>query len=100
MTQQNAALVEQSAAAAESLSDQASKLPAVVGFKLDGQRRSAAPQSTAHRRRTLPMRHADGMPPQRAAADPAPLGQHRRANRTAAAPCTNEPPHDDDWERF
>ena len=38
MTQQNAALVEQSAAAAESLRDQASKLAGLVsGFKLQGQ---------------------------------------------------------------
>jgi len=36
MTQQNAALVEESAAAAESLKDQAGKLSQVVGtFKLD-----------------------------------------------------------------
>ena len=37
MTQQNAALVDQSAAAAESLKDQASRLGAVVArFQIDG----------------------------------------------------------------
>ena len=39
MTQQNAALVEESAAAAESLSEQAQRLAEVVGtFKLQGGR--------------------------------------------------------------
>jgi methyl-accepting chemotaxis protein len=47
MTQQNAALVEQSAAAAESLREQASKLAGLVGgFKLQG-RQAAAPTVTA-----------------------------------------------------
>ncbi|MCW5610915.1 MAG: Cache 3/Cache 2 fusion domain-containing protein [Rubrivivax sp.] len=44
MTQQNAALVEQSAAAAESLKDQAQKLAEVVGrFELGGAAHAAAP---------------------------------------------------------
>ncbi len=48
MTQQNAALVEQSAAAAESLRDQASKLAGLVsGFKLQGQAASRVPTRTA-----------------------------------------------------
>jgi methyl-accepting chemotaxis protein len=42
MTQQNAALVEQSAAAAESLRDQAERLQRAVGtFKLGGGARAA-----------------------------------------------------------
>ena len=46
MTQQNAALVEQSAAAAESLKDQASKLASVVAtFRLDA---SPGPRTPAH----------------------------------------------------
>ena len=45
MTQQNAALVEQSAAAAESLREQAQRLAQVVGtFKLSNERAASAPR--------------------------------------------------------
>ena len=73
MTQQNAALVEESAAAAESLKDQAARLAEVVGtFQLDG--RGAAPGG--RRRRAC----------------------HERRGRAAAAPkaapkSTDQPPH-------
>jgi methyl-accepting chemotaxis protein len=47
VTQQNAALVEEAAAAAESLQDQAGHLSQVVGvFQLDGLRAAAAPDRT------------------------------------------------------
>jgi methyl-accepting chemotaxis protein len=57
MTQQNAALVEQSAAAAESLSEQAQRLAEVVGtFKLqDGRTRQAGHPTLGHAaQRALP----------------------------------------------
>ncbi|MDP8566989.1 methyl-accepting chemotaxis protein [Methylophilus aquaticus] len=49
-TQQNAALVEEAAAAAESLVDQANQLADVISqFKLDGRVQSSAPSATQHR---------------------------------------------------
>jgi methyl-accepting chemotaxis protein len=102
MTQQNAALVEQSAAAAESLKEQASRLAQVVGtFKLDGSHAApaatTAPVSKASpiarpaagaRLPVLTEAAAPGSKPQKAAAPTAP-----RAAVPAAA-------SEGDWETF
>ncbi|PWF48830.1 methyl-accepting chemotaxis protein [Massilia glaciei] len=70
-TQQNAALVEQAAAAAKSLQDQAARLAAVVGvFKLD----------------EIEMPQAVAPPPRRAAAHAAPARHARVAPPPAAGP--------------
>jgi methyl-accepting chemotaxis protein-1 (serine sensor receptor) len=54
VTQQNAALVEQAAAAAASMQDQAGKLEKLVSvFKLTGQQSAAAARPAAHRRLVL-----------------------------------------------
>jgi methyl-accepting chemotaxis protein len=114
MTQQNAALVEESAAAAQSLKEQAATLSQVVGaFKLGvPQGAAGAPLKPATRPSTLPTltqtvaparassrpqntvesRHA----PVRAAAAPAPLAVAAAARPMADA--TTAP--GDDWESF
>ena len=108
MTQQNAALVEESAAAAQSLKEQAATLSQVVGaFKLAApQGSAAAPIKPAARPAALPMltqavapvrasshkpKTVESRPvPVRAAAAPAPL-----AVATAATTAPG-----DDWESF
>jgi len=86
VTQQNAALVEEAAAAAESLQDQAAQLARAISvFKL-GEQEAAAP----------PARKAPPRPPVAASA-PAPR------LRAAAAPAKAAPqaaPEADDWEEF
>ena len=124
MTQQNAALVEESAAAAESLSDQARKLAALVAhFKLGQGGLADAPPSPA----PAPMARAStsgntfkpmGKPAAKAPAQPAakaaakmpakPLSTPAKAPRPAApaprpaaappAPAASAP--DGDWETF
>ncbi|MEP6873691.1 MAG: hypothetical protein ABI887_04955, partial [Burkholderiales bacterium] len=71
MTQQNSALVEQSAAAAESLREQAVKLSDVVAtFKLDGHPAAASPRpASAAARKPVP---APIKPAAAAARPPAP----------------------------
>jgi len=85
VTQQNAALVEEAAAAAESLQEQAGKLSAVVSvFRLDGVQ---APTPAAVRKPAVPAR-----PAMRAAAPRAAL---------KAAPAVHQgKPSNDDWEEF
>lgn len=104
MTQQNAALVEQSAAAAESLKDQASRLADVMGaFRLDSHVASSAPNrapagfiSSSIRptatppRRTL-MTKADSTPVAKSVATPAP----KTSSSSPASPRSS-----DDWETF
>ena len=114
MTQQNAALVEQSAAAAESLKDQAAKLSsAVSAFKL-GQTRTAhqAHQATAYVAPKAPFGASKpSMKPAPAAATsakaeltykPATVPAERAAlpqpTTIAAAPSSSG--HNDDWETF
>ncbi len=95
MTQQNAALVEQSAAAADSMKHQASRLSELVStFRLgdDGGRAVAlaAPPPAAHEvaaRQVIRTVAAKAAP--RAA--PAPV---------AATPPVSQPPADSDWESF
>jgi methyl-accepting chemotaxis protein len=109
MTQQNAALVEQSAAAAESLKDQASRLAQVVGaFRLlkagpGAAKPAPAPAAKAFApSRPAPVYLAKSAPattrpaapaPSRPAPAPAPA----RAASPAPAPAAA---HNDDWETF
>ncbi|PKO63692.1 MAG: methyl-accepting chemotaxis protein, partial [Betaproteobacteria bacterium HGW-Betaproteobacteria-16] len=85
MTQQNAALVEESAAAAESLKDQAQRLAQVIQiFKLEASAQAALP---------APARQASK--PQAAASLPAPkakpaLAAPKAAHAPAAAPAAPE----------
>ncbi len=108
MTQQNAALVEESAAAAESLKEQAQRLvEAVAVFRVAGSEshRAAAPRpaapkpapSAAHKPASTPRAAASPRPApaiKKAAAKPAPVAAPRPA--PAAAPATAE----GDWETF
>ena len=88
MTQQNAALVEQSAAAAESLREQAHRLAGVVsGFRIGGS--SSAPVPAPAMARPAPV--APRPAPVRAAAAPAPA---------PAATSTASAGGDGDWTSF
>ncbi len=103
VTQQNAALVEESAAAADSLNHQAQQLvQAVAVFKLGqheqraAQWSAAAPAPAMRRPATLPQRPAAPAPK---VAPPPP----RPAARVAAAPpalASSASKNDDDWEQF
>ncbi|HEX2012587.1 MAG TPA: methyl-accepting chemotaxis protein [Roseateles sp.] len=86
-TQQNAALVEQSAAASESLKHQAARLlDSVASFKLDASQQRRAAAGTASSPRPAPARVA-----------PAPRAAPR-ATRLGTAPST--PAADGDWSSF
>ena len=88
VTQQNAALVEEAAAAAESLQDQAHHLAEVIGvFKLGEQARQPAPAMAA-----TPVMAAARKPAQRLAPGKAPA--KTPATTSARAPAG------DDWEAF
>jgi methyl-accepting chemotaxis protein len=101
MTQQNAALVEESAAAAESLKDQALRLAEVVSsFRLaQGQvvQPAAHPLAAAH---PAPARPAAASAAARPIAKAAPKAEPRPAARVApaVAPATSAP--DGNWETF
>jgi methyl-accepting chemotaxis protein len=101
MTQQNAALVEQSAAAAESLKDQAQRLAQVVGtFKLDASA-AAAPIGQPASAATTPAASLAPATPARAAAArlvPAPAAAPKSAPPSPAVPSAAH--GDDDWETF
>jgi hypothetical protein len=96
MTQQNAALVEQAAAAAESMQDQAQRLAeAVAIFKLGGEQVAlAAPvrpaASLAGKSATVTARK----PPARAVAMVSAPVKNTPAKKAAPAPAG------DDWEEF
>ena len=113
MTQQNAALVEQSAAAAESLKDQALRLAQAIGsFRIAGA--ASVPVATAPSRpaaskpaapRAAAPKPAAAKPA--AAARPAPAAKHaavapQAAGATAAAAqaASAATPAGDDWETF
>jgi methyl-accepting chemotaxis protein len=90
-TQQNAALVEQAAAAAESLQDQAASLSqAVAVFKVQGGggRIMATPVATP--RTATPARHAPGRPSN----VPAPVRAMQRMTPQTKAES------EDEWEEF
>jgi methyl-accepting chemotaxis protein len=95
MTQQNAALVEQSAAAAESLKDQAVRLSDVMSiFRLDSHgtnavtTRATPPRSEAPARAAKPKSAAPSAPRVAAPHTPTPKAVKSEASRT------------DDWETF
>ena len=112
MTQQNAALVEESAAAAESLKDQAHKLTEVVSvFRLGqdtpaAQARpvhkfaatpaAAAPKAAAASPKPAPSPAARSAPPAKAVVTASPAPAPAAASRTS----TPAPAADGDWETF
>ncbi|WP_082532755.1 methyl-accepting chemotaxis protein [Pelomonas sp. Root1237] len=104
MTQQNAALVEESAAAAESLKEQAQRLvEAVAVFRVAGsepQRRASVPAPTkAHApapKAAAPKAPFKAAAPKPAAAKPASVVAPRPAPAPAPAPAAAE----GDWETF
>ncbi|MDT7836595.1 methyl-accepting chemotaxis protein [Aquabacterium sp. OR-4] len=112
MTQQNAALVEESAAAAESLKSQADRLASMVAtFRADASPATAsappaapvraAAATVSHRPAPAPApaRAAAASPAPRAAAAAAPAAP-RPAAKPAAAPATATANGDTDWETF
>jgi len=115
MTQQNAALVEESAAAAESLKDQAQRLSGVVStFRLDGQGRGAAhtappsppaapvARAPAAKAKAAPAPAAaspasrPATPPRPAEVAQAAIHQARETSKPAAPAAGSN----DDWETF
>ena len=117
MTQQNAALVEESAAAASALSDQARKLGEVVSlFKVNGgvvtsavamPKPVKAPMHTAPAPRTTPKVSAPAAAPkvEPVAQAPAPAKAAPKAPVAAPAPAPTRPAKaavvdDQDWETF
>jgi len=92
VTQQNAALVEEAAAAAESMQEQSAKLAEVVGvFKLD------ASQMAMHARALPPVRPRVAPPARRPA--PAVAAQPRKALAAAPKPKAMAS-SESDWEEF
>jgi methyl-accepting chemotaxis protein len=117
MTQQNAALVEQSAAAAESLKDQAQRMTSVVaGFRFDGpavhaevRQVSAAPaaagaapapaaKATATASKPVVGSAAPAKPAAPRKAPAAPVAAPKAASAPAPAPAPAG--NNDDWESF
>ena len=91
VTQQNAALVEEAAAAAESMQDQAAKLVQVVSVFNTGHAASAAPAKNVVR--TAPAKQLSSKPPAAVKAAPAArLAAPSRGKSSAGG--------DDDWEQF
>ena len=107
-TQQNAALVEESAAASESLRNQAQTLVgAVASFKLDAHARASQPAAVARpssgsSTATRPAAYkSPARPALRAPASPSPKPAAQSAARPAAAPAKAAAPVDDgDWSSF
>ena len=110
MTQQNAALVEQSAAAAESLKDQANRLAQVVGaFRLpNGRDNAASPSRSAATHKAAAPKPAAASPSAgkpkpsaKAVAVAPPVAIPRPAAAPSPAPsAASSPAHNDDWETF
>jgi methyl-accepting chemotaxis protein len=114
MTQQNAALVEQSAAAADSMQHQAKRLTeAVSAFQLGNAGPGAAPPARPAPAQA-PARAPSAAPAARAAAAPLPaphapaheqaarqaIASARAASRVSPASPPAAPPANDDWESF
>ncbi|MBW0169323.1 MAG: methyl-accepting chemotaxis protein, partial [Hydrogenophaga sp.] len=102
MTQQNAALVEESAAAAESLKDQANRLAGVVQvFRLDGMASQVAPVVHAPARTAVapkPVASKPAAQPKPALAAPAP---RKAPQPVAVAQASNDNARaEGDWESF
>ncbi len=106
-TQQNAALVEEMAAAASSLKSQAQDLVQTVAvFKLSNQQAASQPNTAARRVNFSTPPKAIAKPPARAQTKLNPVTPSRAASRlpapSKAAPARNAPAAaaDDDWETF
>nr|WP_289623126.1 methyl-accepting chemotaxis protein [Trinickia mobilis] len=96
VTQQNAALVEEAAAAAQSLEEQAMKLDEMVSvFKVAGTQRSASPIAIPQNRPRPPARKARTTGPLEVAAPRAAQAIAADRNATAAADTTGA-----DWQTF
>jgi methyl-accepting chemotaxis protein len=108
MTQQNAALVEESAAAASSMKDQAHRLAGVVAtFKVDSQAAAHPPKVMATRKAPrAPLQPSTSMPatpasrPALARKPKAALTQAKLAAPPATAAKASASKGDDDWETF
>jgi hypothetical protein len=97
MTQQNAALVEQSAAAAESLKDQAARLADVMSiFRLDS-RATGTPVKAM--RPTATPKHVPASKPSAKVA-PAPRAQHAQQPPPASNAAASTHASADEWETF
>jgi len=97
VTQQNAALVEQAAAAAGSLQEQAARLAQVVSvFKLDANAVAAAPKTAAPPRNITPQRPVIAAT-QSSARDDKPKARAIAASQPRPAAIKENP---DDWETF
>jgi len=95
MTQQNAALVEQSAAAAESLKDQAVRLSDVMSiFRLDSHATNAVTTPATTPRHAAPVRAAQPKPVAPTAPRVAP------SHTPTPSPVKSEASRTDDWESF
>jgi len=93
-TQQNAALVEQAAAAAQSLQDQAGRLTKAVSvFKINGPQSVAVKPTPA----SMPTKLIKPAKPARAPAIAAAAALSARPAMLAAAPANDK---GDDWEQF
>ena len=109
MTQQNSALVEQSAAAASSMKDQAHHLSEIVSqFKLSGQTQRPAVASRARAPAPAPAQaRAIAAPTRKVAARPAPASLPKPARRPVPPPAAARPTPApsaaaaaDEWETF
>jgi methyl-accepting chemotaxis protein len=98
VTQQNAALVEEAAAAAEAMQNQAANLERVVSvFRLDGVQRVAAPAPVSAATRPAASRLAVVKPAKPAAARPTPaVSASARPQKRLTTAATS----DGDWEEF
>jgi methyl-accepting chemotaxis protein len=94
MTQQNAALVEQSAAAAQSLKDQADRLAEAVAMFKVSQAEAKAVIGLAQ------SRAAAALPSAKTPAMKAPAAKASPAKPAPAAPPPKATPEGDDWEEF
>jgi len=93
MTQQNAALVEESAAAAESLKGQAQQLAQMVGMFRLGNETGFGAGAASH----APAKAASAKPASKpAASKPAAVS----APRPSASKPVGATPHNDEWESF
>ncbi|OYD80614.1 methyl-accepting chemotaxis protein, partial [Azospirillum brasilense] len=104
MTQKNAALVEETTAAAQSLANQATDLRSLVSFfKLDAAAFAAAPAvhhggaSQALRRSIAPTKPAPAKPVARKAA---PAARPAAAGKAASATLQRASADEDDWKEF
>ena len=99
VTQQNAALVEEAAAAAESMQDQAARLAQVAaGFQLEHVTPAAAPVRAAR-----PARTASAAPPRLAPRSPQAKVSKPATPKAAGAAARKTPSHvagEQDWEEF